>query len=205
MRALNLAGMTFGRLTVVRLDPVKDVRRYWLCRCRCGKEVLVRPTNLVHGKTQSCGCLGADLLATRNTTHGAYTSLEHRVWQAMKARCYNPKHKSFARYGGRGIQVCDRWRLSFAAFRSDMGPRPSPRHSIDRLDNQGNYEPHNCRWATPLQQQENRKSNSRFLTIAGETKLVVQWSKVSGVQAQTIYWRLKRGWSPETAISHPTC
>jgi len=120
----------------------------------------------------------------------------------MINRCENPKCETFAHYGGRGIAVCLRWRESFAAFLADMGPKPSPKHSIDRIDGDGNYEPGNCRWATQTQQARNTKTNCR-LTARGETKCLAEWVPVAAVTANTIRARLKSGWSDERAIFEP--
>jgi hypothetical protein len=122
------------------------------------------------------------------------------VWRAMIARCHNEKNGAYYRYGGRGIQVCQRWRESFEAFLADMGPRPSPKHQIDRINNDGNYEPGNCRWATVIVNSRNRSDNNR-LTFNGETKTLAEWSEITGIPYGTLWKRLKDGWTAERALT----
>lgn len=124
------------------------------------------------------------------------------VWIHMRERCSNPNHASWDRYGGRGIVVCRRWLDSYEAFLHDMGPRPSAGHSIDRIDNDGDYEPGNCRWATAKQQARNR-SSSRFITAFGETLCLAEWASRAGLRKQTLAARLDRGIDAETAIATP--
>lgn len=154
------SGDQFGRLTVVREgEPETPGRRRIVCRCACGVEVTAGLIALTTGNTKSCGCLSRDAAAARMKTHGATIGgkpPEYNCWVAIRVRCNNPKNGSYAYYGGRGIKVCARWQ-SFEAFLEDMGPRPSPAHSIDRKDNDGNYEPGNCRWATKAEQMQNTR------------------------------------------------
>jgi len=135
--------------------------------------------------------------------HGGRHKPEYRNWQGMKARCLNPNDKDYPRYGGRGITVCDQWIASFAAFLADMGPRPSPKHSIDRLDNGGNYEPVNCRWATYRQQNNNRRS-SLYLVHHGERMSLEEWARALGMAQTTLWNRLfTHNWTVERALSIP--
>ena len=129
-------------------------------------------------------------------------SKEYRAYNHMLRRCYSPKERGFHRYGGRGITVCDRWRTGFAAFLADVGPAPSPKHTIDRIDNDGNYEPSNCRWATHTEQSRN-KSQNRLIEIDGEALPIVVWSERSGIPANRIQLRLARGWSARAAVFEP--
>ena len=159
MRAYELTGRRFGRLEVIGLGPRKGAKRRWVCRCDCGQLALAHTHDLMTGRHTSCGCYQREVV----TTHGAstkqhnYRSPEYRAWIAMKGRCYNPATTRFAYYGGRGVSVCDRWRHSFSDFLADMGPRPSPDHSVDRIDANGHYEPTNCRWATRAEQHANMR------------------------------------------------
>lgn len=158
---IDLTGRVFERLTVVK-RAANWTRRspYWVCRCRCGTETTVTRSNLVSGATRSCGCLHNDQLAAigrSNKTHGFTKSSTYVTWTAMKRRCFDVQHKDYSNYGARGITVCARWKNSFEAFLADMGARPRGT-SIDRFPNRnGNYEPGNCRWATPSEQTVNRR------------------------------------------------
>ena len=127
---------------------------------------------------------------------------EYFVWHNMRHRCRDPKNKCFGNYGGRGIKVCDQW-SQFAAFLEDMGPRPSSKHSIDRLDNDGDYNPGNCRWATKTQQLNNRRGN-RLLTYCGETHTVTEWARMVGIKSATLFARIRTGWIVEKALFVPT-
>lgn len=151
-------GTRFTRLVVV---GVADRRRHSLvCRCDCGAERIVIASCLLRGTTKSCRCLHRDTAHLKSRIHGGTKTPEWSAWRDIIARCENPKVRSYADYGGRGIKVCAEWRNDFAAFLRDVGPRPFPELSIDRVDNDGHYEPGNCRWAT-AKQQANNKRNSR--------------------------------------------
>ncbi len=166
MRLLSLEGRRFGRLTVLTRggatrSPCGKVHTNWICQCDCGKTRIVLGDNLRSGGTVSCGCLRREITIRRLTTHGEANrggcSAEYNCWLNLIARCENQNSKNWPLWGGRGIRVCARWRQSFVAFLADMGRKPSPRHSIDRIDPDGHYEPGNCRWATPSEQRRNRR------------------------------------------------
>jgi hypothetical protein len=129
---------------------------------------------------------------------------EHSIWEGIRKRCTNPNYHAYPRYGGRGIRVCDRWldpEIGYANFLADMGRRPSPKHSIDRYpDNDGNYEPGNCRWAT-VDEQNTNKSSTVKITAFGKTLCLFEWARETGIKAATIRYRIKQGWVPELAVS----
>ena len=152
----NMAGTTFGRLVVVELAASKNRKARWMCRCDCGCSVIVTGASLREGDTRSCGCLQRDISRRQSTTHGMSKTPEYRAWIDMIARCTNRDHADWADYGGRGITVCVRWRRSFSGFLADMKRRPM-RKSLDRINNDGNYEPGNCRWSTAYEQVHNRR------------------------------------------------
>ena len=162
----DIRGIRFGRLTAIeRIGTSKTTRAaIWECRCDCQNECSVVSTRLRSGNTASCGCLYKETRHTNNFRHGLSHSPEYRSWRGMFSRCCTQKNPKYPTYGGRGIAVCKRWR-KFTNFISDMGFRPTSGHSIDRINNDGNYEPSNCRWATRGQQQLNkRRTRSGYMT-----------------------------------------
>lgn len=200
---INILGQTFGRLTVT-----KFLGRYanhngiiWECQCECGKVCCVNTSALTVGGQKSCGCWRRESSIKRFTTHGMARSPEHISWLAMWARCTNPKRPEWHCYGERGITVCDRWK-DFANFYADMGPRPSNKHTLDRINNAGNYEPPNCRWATRKQQMRNVRYN-HHLTLNGETLCLAEWAERIGIHQTTLARRLKSGWTVEQTLTTP--
>src|SRR5262245_38243903 len=168
----DLTGQRFGRLLVVGRQSKK-----WECRCDCGQTKFIEGYSLRAGLTKSCGCLHNELLAARNHKHGdtkrGSRARENRIWTNMLSRCYNPRATDYSYYGGRGITVCLRWEESYPAFLADMGRCP-PGHSIDRINNDGNYEPGNCRWASLVEQARNRRGRLSRWTLDGTPTTIAE-------------------------------
>lgn len=157
----QMIGQHYGRLTVAFLFERRGTHNYWACNCECGGRKVVRQGHLKSGGTRSCGCLH-DESAARPKTHGLSNTVEYKTWKEMIKRCNNRRHLSYPTYGGRGIRVCDEWRRDFIAFLSAVGRKPTPQHSLDRINPDGHYEPGNVRWATSREQQNNRRGNVLF-------------------------------------------
>jgi hypothetical protein len=201
-KAHDLTGRRYGLITVIerdRTDQRKDAR--WICKCDCGTTKSLFAMQIKTGKTVSCGCQIASQARARALRHGLTKTSEHRSWSSMNSRCNNPNHHAYEQYGGRGIKICARWK-SFELFLSDMGPRPSLSHTLDRINNDGDYEPGNCRWAT---KEEQRLNNSyvRIIEIDGVTRRLSEWARVSGIPFDVLSKRLNAGWDPKRAITQP--
>ena len=194
----DLTGLTFGRLSVIRLGIKQGVNYHWVCQCECGNTTSVRGSALRSGESLSCGCLRKERATEANTTHGKSRDGAYSSWHCMMNRCYDKAHDQYARYGEKGITVCDRWH-SFELFFSDMGSRPEGM-TIDRKDSTGNYELNNCRWATKKEQANNRKS-SKLIEFNGRAMNTRDWGKELGIPWQTIYSRLRCGWTVERALT----
>jgi hypothetical protein len=205
----SLTGRTFGRLTVQDVDRVdSNHRRYWRCLCTCGAAVVVRSDSLIRGQTTSCGCLAIENArgaGGKAKTHGhtlrKKPTREYRIWSNMMGRCHSPTNAAYDRYGGRGIVVCDQWHR-FENFIADMGPCP-PGLTLERENNDGNYEPSNCHWATRLEQGNNKRNNVRH-TAFGKTQTLPQWAREVGLKLSTLGMRVYRyRWPIERALTEP--
>ncbi len=205
-------GERFGRLVVLSEAPPaicpsgRAVRRV-RCRCDCGKETTPHLGSLHAGKTRSCGCLMLERLEEARRSHGdcpvGNSAPEYVAWQNMLRRCGDPKRSEYRLYGALGVKVCERWRLSYPNFLTDMGRRPSAGYSLDRYpDPNGNYEPSNCRWAT-IDQQARNKRNTRFVVLNGERMPLVDACKITGVRYRLALWRVDQGWEDEAALRPP--
>lgn len=192
-----MIGSQYGRLTVLAVSG-----NHARCRCRCGTEKAISLYQLTSGGTLSCGCLQRERSREANITHGGTYTAEYAIWRNLLSRCYNPKNKRYERYGGRGIRVFRAWKTDFSAFLDHVGRRPSPRHSLERIDNNGGYVPGNVRWATLKEQSRNRSSN-RLLTYQGKTMTIVEWAEELGISANSISARLYKGWTEARALGTP--
>ena len=201
---VDIIGRRFGALTVLSDTVPGESLRRAVVQCDCGEVRNVYRCHLMAGRTSSCGCQKSARITSRKTQHGCARAggqtCEYRTWKGMVERCHNPSIPNFHRYGGRGITVCDRWRNDFAAFLADVGPRPSPAHSIDRVDNDRGYEPDNVRWATRMEQAKNTRTNV-WITAFGETLHAAEWARRFSLHCKTIIRRLDRGWTPERALA----
>ena len=197
---LNLIGQKYGRLLVIsEAGRDKQQRVKWLCRCDCGTEKIVHGGDLRIGHTKSCGCLNRELASERNTTHGLCRTPDYKAWFAAKSRCTNPNDKHWVDYGGRGIEFKF---PDFETFLSHIGPKPSKAHTLDRIDNNGHYEPGNIRWALREAQARNRRSN-RLITYQGETLCMAEWAEKFGLTRDLISYRIRAGWGVEKALETP--
>ena len=201
---VDLTGQRFGRLLAIERRGSDAWRSaMWLCKCDCDKECLVSSHNLRTGHTQSCGCLQSEMTSKANTTHGHRNTRLYGIWNAMKGRCHRENTQAFPSYGGRGIAVCDEWKTDFSAFyewamangyRDDL--------TIDRIDNDKEYSPNNCRWVATEIQANNKRSNV-VIEYKGEQHTLAEWSKILGIKYATLRKRLEKGWSIEGAFHTP--
>ena len=207
VEAEAFSGRRFGRLIALELLRVNG-RRHYRCACDCGAEKIVSASHLKHGRVVSCGCYSREQSRNRGraqlTKHGhrAARTPTYYTWQSMHSRCYRPSNPNFHSYGGRGISVCDRWHV-FEHFLQDMGERP-PGCTLDRFpDQNGDYRPDNCRWATAKQQGRNTRQN-RYIEAFGEQLTVVEWAERTGLSHQCLLNRISAGWAPERIVSTPS-
>jgi len=192
---VDVTGHRFGRLVVMQASAVRlNGRKSWECKCDCGGSKSVVLSSLISGSTKSCGCLADESRKVATRVHGLSNTKEYEVWSSMKSRCMNSKNKHYKDYGGRGIYVCSKWQTSFRDFYSDMGPKPSEDHSLERIDNDKGYFPGNCKWATGFEQANNTRRN-HFLVLDGRRLTLSQWAIEIGVDISVIKSRIRYGWS----------
>lgn len=194
-------GEKFGYWTIAGESFKKGAIWFISCQCVCGVKRDVKISALRDATSRSCGCHSSDLI-TKHGESGVNRTPEFATWNAIKNRCYNEKDKSFPDYGGRGIKVFAGWLTSYASFLAYMGRRPSTEHSIERINNNGDYEPGNVKWATHVEQCNNKRS-SRFLDFNGKRQTVALWAREIGVHQSIILARLKKGWSNEQSLTTP--
>jgi hypothetical protein len=203
---IDIQGRTFGRLTVLRMsDRVgKKGDKYWVCLCKCGKEKDISGVNLRSGRIQSCGCLGhetAMINGYKPKTHGLSGKRLYKIWNNIVQRCYNSNNKAYDNYGGRGIIICQEWKIFINFYEWAMSNGHADNLSIDRIDVNGNYEPTNCRWATDIMQANNRRNN-RNIILNGVERTMSEWAKITGIKVGTIKKRIDElGWPIEAALT----
>jgi len=192
MRALEIAGQRFNKLTVIKKGSNKNGKARWICRCDCGTMSTIITSQIINGHTKTCGCARGGV-----KTHGLTNTSEYVIWCAIVQRTTNPKCKAYYSYGGRGIDLCERWR-EFKNFYKDMGPRPEF-YTVERMDNNKGYSPSNCKWDTRKSQARNTRRN-RYITIDNITKSLAEWHEESPVCKGTFYNRKRRGFSDKEAL-----
>jgi len=193
-KLIDITGQRFGRLLVVSQAKSNNGQTKWHCVCDCGNHTISRSQDLRLGKTVSCGCWGREQTANRNRKHGMYGTRPCRIWRGMHARCYNPRELCYSNYGGRGITICERWKNNFSAFWEDMQDGYADDLEIDRIDNNGNYCPENCRWVTRSIQARNQRRIQLYPTPWGEICLT-EIAEKSGIPYTTLKRRVRDGWS----------
>ena len=199
----DLTGERFGRLVVIeRVGTDRNKKPLWKCRCDCGNTTIVTPQPLKEGRIKSCGCLHQERMNAGNIKHGKRYSRLYKIWVGISQRTNNEKNPSYKHYGGRGICVCDEWLNDFQAFYDwSVTNGYNDNLTLDRIDNDGNYEPSNCRWATQKEQMNNTRVN-RLITLDGETHTVKEWSEITGIPSNVIHARIhKLRWSEQEAIT----
>ena len=201
-KALELTGQRFGKLVAIeRCGEDRHGHAKWLCLCDCGKETIAFGSLLKNGNTQSCGCYRL----ARISSHNLSKNKLYTEWWGIKTRCFNEKFKHYKDYGGRGITVCDLWKNSFDAFYEYVSRLPhfgEDGFTLNRIDNDGNYEPNNVEWADKITQ-ANNKRNNRLLTHNGKTQTVAKWANETGIMSSVIIKRLNLGWSVDKVLSTP--
>lgn len=202
---IDMTGKRFGRLVVLGFAEVDKRSRLakWKCICDCGGLIVTTGQSLRAGFTASCGCIRIEAVAKANAarlkTHGMRGSREYRIWSLMRNRCENPNATNYAYYGGRGIAVCESWK-SFESFFDDMGSAGFEM-TLERINNDHGYCKDNCRWASKIDQANNRSSN-RVIEYQGQRKTLAQWADLSGLRIGTLHARLKRGWPIDRALTN---
>ena len=206
----RILGNKYGMLTVIGLDHIKEYispkgqkhkREYYLCKCDCGNQTIVYKSHLKSGTVRSCGCLRVKNLVKSCQKHGMKHTRIYDMWSNIKSRCFDKKSPCYIHYGGRGITVCDEWKNDFITFYNwAINNGYDNNLSIDRINNDGNYEPSNCHFVTQKEQGRNKRNN-RLITYKGQTHCLAEWAEILGVKYSTLLYRFRRGWSAEAALN----
>ena len=207
----NISGQRFGRLIVLYRDNPKNGKTYWVCQCDCGKQTNVYGLKLRNGETKSCGCLRNEMTSKIQKRHGLTKTTLHNAWINMKTRCDNPIHNEYHRYGGRGITYCEEWKdfdnfMKWSlsnGFKEEKDERGKNLLSLDRIDNNKNYCPENCKWSTRIEQARNKYTNKNY-EYKGKTYCLTALAEMSAVGIDSIRRRIKQGWSIEDAVDTPS-
>ena len=212
MKNIDISNQKFGRLTAIEKSTNICGKTAWKCLCDCGNIAYVSTSNLTCNRIKSCGCIKQELLMRRNITHNQRHTRLYEVWKGIKQRCYNPKHRAYHNWGGRGIKMCEDWKNNFQSFYDwSYANGYSPENqkdeknklTIDRIDVNGNYEPSNCRWVKRSKQARNKRAN-KIISYRSEEHCLVEWCEYLNLNYPTIYSRLNKGWSVERAFETPT-
>lgn len=201
----DISGNKYTRLTAIQYVYTKNKKAYWLCKCECGKEKIVSASDLTSGNTKSCGCLHHDTAREHylslNRIHGMKGTKIYSKWLNMKARCYKKSCNGYKNYGGRGIKVCDEWKNSFVNFyKWSINNGYQEGLTIERIDVNKDYSLDNCKWITNLEQQNNKRNNT-YIVYKNEKHTIAEWSRITGINKNTISGRLRKGWSVEKILS----
>jgi len=200
-RSIDYTGLRFSCWLVISEAYKIGKQRAWNCLCDCGTSKIIAGHSLKKGDSKSCGCRKGDYISEKIGTHKRSKSSIYSIWISLRDRCNNSNDPSYQNYGGRGITVCERWDSSFENFLADMGERPKGAQ-IDRIDNNGDYCPENCRWVNAKSNSRNRRNNN-VVTFNGKSMTIAEWSEVTGLPDKTLYYRISKGWSIERALTEP--
>lgn len=206
---IDMTGRQCGLWTVIergpnRITPCGNTEAMWLCECQCGTRRLVRAADLRNGASKSCGCYRRQRASEASTRYACKDQRLYTIWAGMCYRCEDPKHPSYSLYGGRGVKVCDEWKEDFDCFaRWAYQAGYHDKLTLDRIDVDGDYCPVNCRWATPKEQANNRRT-CVYIEYAGKSQTATQWAEEFNISPSTLLGRLRCGWSVEAALTEPT-